>query len=629
MPLPLVAKDSLRPGWKDAIALSAYLIGTAIYTYPLVFDLSRPFSAPGDYLLITYGLSWQIQALLTQPWELFQANVMYPTPSSLAIATPLGLSQLIFFWPARLLSRDPIVAINCVYLGNIFLTAVTTYAAMRMARLHRVPAFVAGWAFAFSVPKLHQNFQLPFFWLVWLSYAWYRFLCTHRKSWLLLSAFFFIGMSLGSFYLMYMGFLCLLVATLVFHWRVKPFFKCRNIVKTTAVAALVALILLPFGLPYFEVNRQYNLKRTLGEVIQYSADPIGSYLLPQNDSFLYQSVQLGNTYAPFPGEAKLFESIVNFLGPDRTAQLTAGKFDVDLSLAQFHSIWSSGSHERRLFPGYSVLALALLAACSRPPPGSRRLRLLLWSLLAPSVLLSLGPVIVTLGHLTYIPGPYLALYHIVPGLEGMRATARFGYVALLALSGLAALGWSSIASRQWLRGAIPAAVALTSWLTLFSLEHFPAKSHLHDRPPDPPPVYAYLATQDIEGGIIELPTFKGSMERSDPQYGHRRIEYRHREYLYMYYSTFHWRPIYNGFGAFVGPHQFAVRNAVNALPDARAVEVLHTLGFRTLVLHTYWFEEEDTAFWSRPELLEILEPVASVGGAQVYHLASPPIPPAQ
>ena len=556
---------------------------------------------------------------------------MYPASSSLAIATPLNLSQLIFFWPAKLVSSDPIVAINCVYLGNILVTALSTYAVMRLARLGHVPAFIAGWSFAFSVPKLHQSFQFPFFWLPWTCYAWYRFLCTRKRSWLILSAFSFLGMSLGSFYLMYMGFLCLLAATLVFHWRVKPFFDRPNLLQTASAAAVVALILLPFGLPYFEVNRQYNLKRTLGEAIQYSADPLGSYLLPHNDSLLYKDLQVAHTYAPLPGEERLFGTIVSILGEDRTAQLTGGKFGTDLSLHQFHSIWDAGAKERRLFPGYSVLALALLSAFSRtPPPGRRRLHLLLWSLLGASVLLSLGPVIVALGHLTYIPGPYLALYYIVPGLEGMRATARFGYVALMALSGLAALGWAAFSSRRLTHRPAFSAIALAAWLAWFSLEHFPAKSHLHPRPQDPPPVYAYLATQDIEGGIIELPTFKGSMEKTDPQYGHQRIEYRHREYLYMYYSTFHWQPIYNGFGAFAGPYQFPVRNAVNALPDAKALEFLHALGLRTLVLHTYWFDEEDTAFWSRPEVLEVLQPVISVGGAEVYHLLAPQtVPPPQ
>ena len=545
---------------------------------------------------------------------------MYPASSSLAVATPLNFSQLIFFWPAKLLSGDPIVAINCVYLGNILLTAVSTYAIMRHAGLARLPAFIAGWSFSFSISKLHQNFQFPFFWLVWTCYAWYRFLSTGKPLWLFLSAFAFIGMSLGSFYLMYMSFLCLLAATLVFHWRVRPLFDLRTILHTAAVAALVALILAPFGLPYFQVNHQYKLKRTLGEALQYSADPLASYLLPNSDSLLYQDVQVGRTYAPLPGEERVFQGIVDLMGADITTKLTGGKYSTDLSLKQFHSIWSAGSKERRLFPGYSVLALALLVVFSKPSPPARRLRLLFYSLLGASVLLSLGPVIVTLGHPTYIPGPYLVLYYILPGLEGMRATSRFGYVALFALSGLAAMGWAAFSSQLSAWRPRVRHIALPAWLALFSMEHLPADSHSHERPQDPPPVYAYLASQDIQGGIVELPTFKGSMDKSDPLYGHRRIEFRHREYLYMYYSTLHWQPIYNGFGAFVGPYQFAVRDAVDNLPDQEAITYLHSLGLTTLVLHTYWFDDEDKAFWSRPEILDILEPVATVGGAQVCHL---------
>ena len=511
-------------------------------------------------------------------------------------------------------------AINCLYLGNILLTAVSTFAVLRHAGLPHTPAFIAGWSFSFAVPKLHQNFQFPFFWLVWTCYAWYQFLSTRKVSWLLLSAFTFLGMSLGSFYLMYMGFLSLLAATLVFHWRVRPFFDRRTILRTAGAGALVALVLAPFGLPYFEVNHQYKLKRSLGEAVQYSADPLGSYLLPHNDSLLYQNVRIGHTYAPLPGEERLFHTLLDVLGPDRTDQLTGGQYSTDLSLEKFHSIWSAGSQERRLFPGYSVLALVILAAFSTPAASARALRLVLYSLLLASVLLSLGPVIVALGHLTYIPGPYLMLYYILPGLEGLRATARFGYVALLALSGLAALGWISLSSHLSARRPGFSYIALAAWLALFSLEHLPAHSHSHDRPEDPPPVYAFLATRDIPGGVIELPTFKGSMHKSDPVYGDRRIEFRHREYLYMYYSTFHWRPIYNGLGAFVGPHQFAVRDAVDNLPDPEAIAYLHSLGLTTFVLHTYWFDDEDKAFWSRSEILGILEPVAEISGAHVYHL---------
>ena len=609
-----------RSLWADVGVVAIYAIGVGVYTFPLVLDFSRPFSEPGDYLLIVYGLSWQMHALLTQPWDFFQANVMYPTASSLAVATPLNTSQLMFFFPAKLLSGDSIIAINCVYVGNIFATAVSTFAVARHAGAGRAPAFVAGWSFGFAVAKMFQHFQFPFFWLVWVCYAWYCFLTTRKRSWLFVSAVGFVGMSLGSFYLMYMGFLCLLAATAVFHYKVKSLFDRRTIFHIAGTGVLVVLLLAPFGWPYFEVNKAYNLKRPLGEAVQYSADPLGSYLLPNNDSVLYQGVRSGENYDPLPGEealfAMLFEMITQYTGGD----LTGGKYGGDLTLEQFHSIWLAGGGERRLFPGYSVLVLAMIGIFAPPSAAMRVPRLLLCTLLIAAVALSLGPVIVSLGHLTYVPGPYALLYYIVPGLQGMRATARFGYVALLALSALSALGWTRMASR--LSGRKWSFIALSVWLVLFTAENLPARPQSHDRPQDPPPVYAYLAAGDVDGGIIELPTFKGSMEKSDPVYGDRRIAYRHREYLYMYYSTFHWRRIYNGFGAFAGPHQFAVRDAVERLPDADAVALLRDLGLKTLVLHTYWFEPEDEAFWSRSEVMQILEPVASVGGAKVYRLLS-------
>ena len=614
-----------RSLWADVGIVAVYALGVGVYTFPLVLDFSRPFSDPGDYLLIAYGLSWQMHALLTQPWDFFQANVMYPTASSLAVATPLNTSQLIFFLPAKVLWGDPIVAINCVYVGNIFATAVSTFAVARHAGAGRGPAFVAGWSFGFAVAKMFQHFQFPFFWLVWVCYAWYCFLNTRNRSWLIVAAIGFVGMSLGSFYLMYMGFLCLLAATVVFHYKVKSLFDRRTIVHIAGAGVLVALFLFPFGWPYFEVNKAYNLKRPLGEAIQYSADPLSSYLLPNNDSVLYQGVRSGEKYDPLPGEEALFATLVEVVTRYTGSDLTGGKYSGDISLEQFHSIWRAGGGERRIFPGYSVLLLAIIGIFAPPSVATRVPRLLLCTLLTASVLLSLGPVIICLGHLTYVPGPYLLLYYIVPGLQGMRATARFGYVALLALSALAALGWNRVATHLSGSDRMRSMwhfIALFGWLCLFTAENLPAKPQSHDRPEAPPPVYAYLAAQDIDGGIIELPTFKGSMEKSDPVYGDRRIAYRHREYLYMYYSTFHWQPIYNGFGAFAGPHQFAVRDAVERLPDADAVALLHDFGLKTLVLHTYWFESEDAEFWSRPEVMRVLDPVASVGGAQVYRLRS-------
>src|SRR5262245_43232513 len=56
-------------------------------------------------------------------------------------------------------------------------------------------------------------------------------------------------------------------------------------------------------------------------------------------------------------------------------------------------------------------------------------------------LLSLGPYLVVLDRKTSLPLPYLLLYYVVPGFDALRVPARFGLMAVLAASVLAALGF--------------------------------------------------------------------------------------------------------------------------------------------------------------------------------------------
>ena len=617
-----------RFGARDLGVLALYGMGVVFYTYPMATDFSRPFAPIGDYLLIAYGLTWQCHALLTDPASFFHANVMFPAPNALAIATPLNTSQLIFFAPGLALSGDPIRAINAVYWGNIFASACSAYWVLRCRGASRSAALVGGWIFGFAIGKAHQNFQFPFFWLVWVFHFWHGYLQSRQTRWLVAAVLAFVAMSLGSFYLMYMGFLGLVAWTVGFHVTVRSLFERRLGLQLVAGGVLAALLLLPFGLPYFSVSRTYGLKRPLGEAIQYSADPVGSYVLPSNSSVLYDGLSFGADYRPLPGEEALFARVADVVRDLAGASvLGQGPAGSELTYEGFHGIWRAGEGERRIFLGYSVLVLVALGLLARPPPRLRGERLLLAVAMIVSIVLSLGPVVVALGHLTYIPSPYALLYYLLPGLKGMRATARFGYVAMLAASALAAYGWWALEQglRRWRaleprRTRIAGMVVLAAWVGIFSLENLPASRVLHDRPPAPPPVYDWLRSAPVEGGIIEIPTFKGTMNKSDPVYGPRRIGYSLREYTYMFYSVNHWKPVYNGFGAFISPLQFQVRDAVERLPDRAAVAFLKGLELHTLVLHRYWFEAEDEEFWGQPEVYEVLEPIAEVGGAQVYRL---------
>ncbi|MEW6754634.1 MAG: hypothetical protein AB1505_27170, partial [Candidatus Latescibacterota bacterium] len=349
-----------------AIAL-LFLAGLALYTYPLIRDLTCPFSPPGDYLLITYSLAWQWHALWHHPGSLFDANVMYPADNALAIATPLNTSQLLFFGPALEITGDPIVAINAVHLGNILASALSAYWVLRRYAASRSAALVGAWIFAFSLGKLHQNFQFPFFWLVWSFHFWHQFLLRLDWRWLAAAVLSFVLLSLGSFYLMYMALFGLTTWTLGFHWRVRSLLDRRFLVRAALGGAVATVLLLPFGWPYFGVSRTYGLKRPLGEVIQYSADPIASYLLPNNRSVLYASLDWSAGLGPLPGEESLFGVAAGLVGRMAGPSVLGDRYGDGLSYRDFQSIWVSGEGERRLFPGYSVVLLAVLSLFSKAP----------------------------------------------------------------------------------------------------------------------------------------------------------------------------------------------------------------------------------------------------------------------
>lgn len=611
----------------DLCVFLAYVLGLGLYTYPLVTDLSLPFAPMGDYILITYGLSWQWHALLSDPLSFFHANVMYPADNALAIATPLNTSQLIFFAPALILSNDPIVAINAVYLGNILATALTCYYLFRRYGAPRDAAFLGGWIFAFALGKILQSFQFPFFWMVWVFHFWHQFLLQLRWRVAICTAVAFVLMSLGSFYLMFMSFVGLFFWTVGFHWKIRSLFTALFIRRAALSALLACILILPFGLPYFSVSQTYGLKRPMGEVVQYSADPMATYLLPDNRSVLYDQLSWGRDYAPLPAEETLFAGAAGLIRKTAGNSVFGGRYSDGITYRDFHSIWIAGHQERRLFLGYSVLLLVALGLWVKPPSDRVGERFLLGLLLLSMVVVSLGPVVVILGHLTYLPGPYALFYYLVPGLKGMRATARFGYVAMMAASALAVYGWWYVRrsvvplwSRPQLSATFRTGALLFLWLGWFTLENLPAQRILFERPPQPSKVYEWLAEYPVEGGVIELPTFKGSMGKDDPVYSDRRVLYANREYVYMYNSTHHWKPIYNGFGAFISPFQFRIRDAVAALPNRDAVEFLKEHKLRILLLHHGLFEQEDRVFWASPAVRSILKTLAYIDGVEVCML---------
>jgi hypothetical protein len=221
------------------------------------------------------------------------------------------------------------------------------------------------------------------------------------------------------------------------------------------VAALCcALILVPFVLPYFQVQQELGFERTLADNEPFSAS-LKQYLAVPPHSVVHGR-WLPSDDTPF-----------------------AGGYPVDA-----------------LFPGLVALGLSLWGLIR----GRGRTRWFFLLLLLASFVLSLGP------SLYVAPGkpaeldltlPYAWLYAIIPGFKALRAPVRFDALVMLSLSVLAGYGVATL-RRAW----IPA--LLVGLVVVESLTWPAAKTEPVPVGDQVPAVYRWLAGQPTRA-ILELP----------------------------------------------------------------------------------------------------------------------------
>ena len=239
-----------------------------------------------------------------------------------------------------------------------------------------------------------------------------------------------------------------------------------------------------------------------------------------------------------------------------------------------HPLWGpltrSSYQQHRAYPalgsqaflGFGALILAGLAVVR----SKRDQNIVGWCLVfACALLLSLGAN-PTLGGATIgIPGPHAVFEHL-PLLKSLRVANRFVVIAMLALSVLAALGFSkTLATRGPVRAVLAALVLIECLWLPYPLQ-----------PVEFSPLLDEFATGS-DGAVLDIPFSQDSTSA-----------------LNLAYQTRHGRPIAGGYIS-VGPYGdaaianqpalFALSGMAPALPARIDVEALRALGFRHVVLH--------------------------------------------
>jgi hypothetical protein len=221
--------------------------------------------------------------------------------------------------------------------------------------------------------------------------------------------------------------------------------------------------------------------------------------------------------------------------------------------------------ERRLFLGFTAIALGMCALVpfgrsretttgGRPARGS--------AFRDPRWAYALGLLFAFDLSLGFNGISYRLLYDYVLPYRGLRIPARMGIISGFSLAVLVGYGAARVAAgRRWVFVVISGVLLA---------EYASKPLDLRRIPTDPPESYADMIKDRGEGPTTAVFEFPASAV-DDP--------------TYMYYSTFHWQHLINGYSGFFPPSYLRILNAMQRFPDQSAFNAIKAHGARYLLVH--------------------------------------------
>jgi hypothetical protein len=602
-----------------------YLVTALAATWPLVRGLGRdvPWDL-GDSILNMWILSWdgeQIRRILSGDFSriatFFDANIFHPVPLALAYSEHL-IPQAVQIFPVWLISGNPILCYNLLFLSSIVLAGLGMYLLVRQLTGNALAAFIAGLLFAFAPYRLPQSGHLQVLtsqWMPFVLYGLLRYFHTRRLLPLAGAAFALVAQNLSSgYYLLF--FMPFAVAFALWQVGRLGLWRDRRMwLELAAAGLLVATMTTPFLLPYGALRGHGFAERSLTEVFRFSAD-VYSYGTASSEQQLWGTLMQAYPKAEgelFPGFVAVLLALLGIVAVDRSRVQAEGlrlpqaagpmtrwlawlfaAAAVAYGIAAVATLllrrisFDTGPFVLRMSNVNQLLlratvAVALLLLVS--PAARARTRVFLRErgyfvvMLLAAMWLSLGPIPQSLGRPVEIVAPYRLLLEYVPGFDGVRVPARFAMIVAFALAVLAGYGAAWL-SRARLGRAILIVAAVTAVLEgtrlpfivngAYALRDFNAPEARLLRPARAPAVYREFATQPSDAVLIELPL-------GPPDFDLRA----------MFYSIVHWRPVVNGYSGFYPPHYGRLITALSEIPRHAdvSIEALRSTGATHLILH--------------------------------------------
>ncbi len=412
-----------------------------------------------DTYLMLWVLSWGSRAIWLQPFSYFDANIHHPAASSLAGVEHM-FGYLPLFAPPYYLTGNPVFAFQCTVWLSFALSGAAMYALVRHWGGTRSGAAFAGFVMMAAPGQFERAYVVQMVGWFYLPLALILFDRTLERGRVVDAALLAAALALQllcSFYVAYItiAFFGAYVLTVLL-WRggIRRDLSWRNLTIAGAAAAVAALWLLVFALPYAS-------RGAAGEMADHAARGI----LP------YAKVPFWQSYVLSSHRSAVF-------GPS-------------------------------YYLGIACLLLAPYALWRARAIGPLRV-VGLWAAVATCAILAAGPERVFAG----LPMPPLYdLFLLLPGFSSVRGPNRFAMGVDVAVAALAGLALSDLVRRLrmpgWLATVVLVALVAASYFDYghAQFEHRTLEVPVGDRVPD---VYQRLATLE-PGVVLELPAgAKGS-----------------------------------------------------------------------------------------------------------------------
>lgn len=495
-------------------ALAGVLAWTAVtvaFTWP-IGNLADPVVARHDDTLFSaWRLGWVAHQLPRDLAHLFDTNVFFPEPNTLAYSDAmllLGLLAAPAVW----------LGVPLIIVHNLLVIAAFVTAAMAMMRLaayftpDRAAQAIAGIVFAFAPFRATHIAHLELLWTAFIPLAvlaLYRLVERPTPA---------RGVAFGGavglqglcsiYYVVFLA-IWLPAALALSRWHIGVPFSRRHLAYLGVAVVTAAVILSPYALPYAKA------RAALGPRVETD---IHSFSATASD---YTRASMHNRTYPAALRAR-----------DDERGLTLG------------------------IVGWALTILGVALVRSRTSVALAILTLL-------AIELSLGANGVLFG----------LIHRIFPAIDGFRAFARFGVLALL---GGAALCGLAVAKLLQARPA-PQRYVLASALALLLLADYwiaPVTSYV--APLRAGPLETWLAAQP--------PTVLAAVPFPDLD------ESTGYETVFQYLSTFHWHPMVNGYSGHAPPGYRELASSMQNFPSDALIDTLRDRGVQLVIFSERYSE---------------------------------------